>query len=489
MAFPQDNSSSAESRSFLAAGQYQESDSGRPDSATPRASFHALFDQRSVSDASILGDGASTGSDLSRRTPSPAYSFDGYGPSGQDASQFIEVHVPGDASRSHSPSSDYRMGSSSLDPSDAAASVRNGHPNNPTPSVGRSIFGSPCPSVDGSRAHSYPPSVASFAERRDDGGSILPRSLTAVTASRIHSRSPSTPHASGLRRYFSDSSERRRQGGSVYNDAPGSNDLKFRAMSPSREYEGTSTTFRHSPDGTFAHGGRFQSFPEAEGRAMEGSQHYGGVALLRDESYASAAVQRDDDGNALDLALEGPTVGVQHQALTMGSLNPARLQDTIVLPLSTTSSRFLLNILRLEPCLILAKDPLYSDPSDVIVPPKHLRALFARALLWFIDRECLVDVNGVRVLFVGLENGELPPSNYPSLALDELRMIAEELPESLKTSRAMQDFDTYMFHAGPYSGGADRRLAILVISAAVVVCAVVAYVLRSSILDLMTIIM
>ncbi|KAI0351852.1 hypothetical protein OH77DRAFT_834935 [Trametes cingulata] len=91
MAFPQDNSSSAESRSFLAAGQYQESDSGRPDSATPRASFHALFDQRSVSDATAVNDGGAAGR---VRSWSPIFglrfSFDRYPPDSHDGT------VPGD---------------------------------------------------------------------------------------------------------------------------------------------------------------------------------------------------------------------------------------------------------------------------------------------------------------------------------------------------------------------------------------------------------
>lgn len=48
----------------------------------------------------------------------------------------------------------------------------------------------------------------------------------------------------------------------------------------------------------------------------------------------------------------------------------------------------------------------------------------------------------------------------PAIFVDELRFIAQYLPEGFMTQQATDDFDAYMFHAGQYSAKSSAYFVV-----------------------------
>ncbi|KAI0323395.1 hypothetical protein GY45DRAFT_1376350 [Cubamyces sp. BRFM 1775] len=119
-------------------------------------------------------------------------------------------------------------------------------------------------------------------------------------------------------------------------------------------------------------------------------------------------------------------------------------------PSVITSSRFLREVLELRVSMIAPLRASGYRRPDLVIPERELRALLVKAMIWMVDRECLLDVEDVHFVLVGREPGELGRCLYPSVSLDEIRLIAEELPDALTSDRAKEDFDAFIFHAGTY---------------------------------------
>ncbi|KAI0323341.1 hypothetical protein GY45DRAFT_1376393 [Cubamyces sp. BRFM 1775] len=136
-------------------------------------------------------------------------------------------------------------------------------------------------------------------------------------------------------------------------------------------------------------------------------------------------------------------------------------------PSGVTSSRFLQEVLSLRVSMVAPLRSAGYDHPDLVITERDLRALLMKALLWMIDRECVVDVDGSRIVFVGREPGEPGQPLYPSIALDELRMIAAELPEEMQSPSAVDDFDAFLFHADRYFTDGWAPLAVAVVNGAV----------------------
>ncbi|OJT09681.1 hypothetical protein TRAPUB_13834 [Trametes pubescens] len=128
----------------------------------------------------------------------------------------------------------------------------------------------------------------------------------------------------------------------------------------------------------------------------------------------------------------------------------SRVYSHSPLSVSTTTSGFILDVLALRISLVTHLHAGHNH-TDLTIPEETLRALLAKALVWFIDRECLEDVGESRIVLVGREAGEPMTPVSPAIFVDELRIIAQYLPEGFTTQQATDDFDAYMFHAGQYS--------------------------------------
>ncbi|OJT09656.1 hypothetical protein TRAPUB_13860 [Trametes pubescens] len=150
-------------------------------------------------------------------------------------------------------------------------------------------------------------------------------------------------------------------------------------------------------------------------------------------------------------------------------------------PSVVTSSRFMRDVIGLRVSMIA---PLRSNGygrPDLVIPERELRALLAKSLVWFVDRECVFRVDDSHVVFVGREHGEPGRVTYPSLAVRELRKLAEELPNAMVTTAASEDFDAYLFHARKYFRNGWLEVVAVIVGvflSATIVATVVYCVLR-----------
>ncbi|KAH9855533.1 hypothetical protein C2E23DRAFT_857714 [Lenzites betulinus] len=122
----------------------------------------------------------------------------------------------------------------------------------------------------------------------------------------------------------------------------------------------------------------------------------------------------------------------------------------LLFPSAITTASFLADVLDSRISMVAMLQSAGYERPDLTIPEADLRALFMKALLWFIERECLSNVLEARVVLVGRADGESLDDLSPSLSLGQLQAIAAQLPEALTSDTAQQDFDTFMFHAGRY---------------------------------------
>ncbi|KAI9068911.1 hypothetical protein FKP32DRAFT_1600223 [Trametes sanguinea] len=132
-----------------------------------------------------------------------------------------------------------------------------------------------------------------------------------------------------------------------------------------------------------------------------------------------------------------------------------------------TSANFLLDVLSTR---ITVK--VVSRENDTLEPmmtihPRDLRALYMKALVWFFDRECVRTIDSY-VVYAGRDPAQ-PLDNYvAAVPLDEVRRIACELPDSYVDDAAIDDFDSFMFHAGQYYDQRSLSFTLLFITLLIV---------------------
>ncbi|OJT08041.1 hypothetical protein TRAPUB_1067, partial [Trametes pubescens] len=153
-----------------------------------------------------------------------------------------------------------------------------------------------------------------------------------------------------------------------------------------------------------------------------------------------------------------------HDVISTGTSYSGSSAGRLVLPSGMTSSRFLLEVFNSQAYIVALPDGLVPRAPHPVIPSKELRALLVKALLWFVDRECLEDVGNSQIVLVGHEEDQLFQRLCPSFTVDRLRAIAEELPDDLKTPRAADDFDAFMFHAGRYLEGTCHGVVFVAVA-------------------------
>ncbi|KAI0738555.1 hypothetical protein C8Q80DRAFT_1275526 [Daedaleopsis nitida] len=104
-----------------------------------------------------------------------------------------------------------------------------------------------------------------------------------------------------------------------------------------------------------------------------------------------------------------------------------------------------------------------SAPSNhhVILTKMELRALYMKALVWFVDREC-VSKGSCHVVFVGGVSGPAP--SCPAMPLNEIRELAAQLPSDFLDENHTLEFDAFMFHAGAFYNRPYKSLLCILLS-------------------------
>ncbi|KAL1944052.1 hypothetical protein VTO73DRAFT_3870 [Trametes versicolor] len=178
---------------------------------------------------------------------------------------------------------------------------------------------------------------------------------------------------------------------------------------------------------------------------------------------ARAVNHRDHTGRVVRGPSASQQIGVDEVIRTDAPYFGPPSDPTLVLPLGMTSSRFLLELVNSRVYIVaLPHDPSSRAPY-MVISSRELRALLMKALIWFVDRECLADVGDSRVVLVGHDHDQVMEPVCPSLTVYKLRAIAEELSDDLKTPRAADDFDAFMFHAHQYSEGRSYGLGVMAV--------------------------
>ncbi|TFK80379.1 hypothetical protein K466DRAFT_605393, partial [Polyporus arcularius HHB13444] len=114
----------------------------------------------------------------------------------------------------------------------------------------------------------------------------------------------------------------------------------------------------------------------------------------------------------------------------------------------TTTASYIMRVLGLRVSLAMPDHFAHSRDDDVVLREEELRAVYMKALVWFIERECL-DGGSCHVVFVGGVDADCPDS-VPAIPLDSLREMADQLPIDYRDAVSTADFEAFMFHAGAF---------------------------------------
>ncbi|KAI0690605.1 hypothetical protein C8T65DRAFT_745738 [Cerioporus squamosus] len=115
----------------------------------------------------------------------------------------------------------------------------------------------------------------------------------------------------------------------------------------------------------------------------------------------------------------------------------------------TTTALHIMQVLGLQVSL---SEPNYSDHprySDVVVTSAELRALYMKALDWFIQRECLSN-EASHVAFVGGMDAQSAAQATPAISIQRLREMAEQLPAEYRDAASTDEFGQFMLYGGQF---------------------------------------
>ncbi|RPD61503.1 hypothetical protein L227DRAFT_610503 [Lentinus tigrinus ALCF2SS1-6] len=114
----------------------------------------------------------------------------------------------------------------------------------------------------------------------------------------------------------------------------------------------------------------------------------------------------------------------------------------------TTTVSYIMGVLGLRVSLSIPSNWTSRRHEKITITATELRALYSKALVWFVERECLDD-SSCSLVFVGGVDTERP-DNLPAISLRNLRELAEQLPEGYGDPSSNNDFEAFMFHAGTF---------------------------------------
>ncbi|KAI0687416.1 hypothetical protein C8T65DRAFT_747085 [Cerioporus squamosus] len=136
----------------------------------------------------------------------------------------------------------------------------------------------------------------------------------------------------------------------------------------------------------------------------------------------------------------------------------------------TTTASYLMRVLGLR--VSLSKPDFSAHPryDDVVITASELRALYMKALVWFVERECL-DEGSCQIVFVGGVDTN-SPDGAPAIPLNNIREMADQLPEDCRDADSADDFDAFMFHAGAFFVEKRGWLSTFLIGSLIIAAAV-----------------
>ncbi|KAI9070093.1 hypothetical protein FKP32DRAFT_1670722 [Trametes sanguinea] len=123
------------------------------------------------------------------------------------------------------------------------------------------------------------------------------------------------------------------------------------------------------------------------------------------------------------------------------------------------------DILDIFNCRISVSHQPWRHDSGSVINNIELRALYAKAILWYIDQQCLNVGDGASLVLV---TSEMAPdgaaAHGPAIYLSSLRRFAAGLETSPEEDA---DFGQFMGRSGPYFGGDTPNVPLWLAMAAV----------------------
>ncbi|KAH9855125.1 hypothetical protein C2E23DRAFT_883096 [Lenzites betulinus] len=239
---------------------------------------------------------------------------------------------------------------------------------------------------------------------------------------------------------------------------------------------------RDAPDTLLSghNGSRRISSEPPEGPASGG---YPPPELASDDSDCEFLPLSDDDGVGILMdQLRSARQSFSHsetalcdQAEDVPILLRADDLSTLRLPVTITTSTFLVAVLREQMSLVASLHAVDGRIPNVVITPDQLRRLLMKAVVWYIDRECIADIEQAYVVFVGSEYGQPMDHSCPASGVGDLRALADGLND-LDTT--IDDFDAYMFHGGRYAPSSSIVVLEVIAHALVgagIMCLMIAY--------------